>query len=94
MASIKRDRERAVIQQPHAFDDVQYSRVCGAFRPDQNGKVHLYHTSHILVLIVAERLGRSAAVSFIYVALKVISFPSWAILTRIFSVGYCSSFKR
>lgn len=65
MTAIEHGREIAIFQQLHAGADVHSSRVGRTFRVDSKGKVHSHHAAHIVVIIVAERLGQLTAVRFI-----------------------------
>lgn len=67
MTSIQHCHASLAFHQLQAVDSMHGGSVCGTFRSGGRQKVHQYYAPRILEVIAAERLGRTAAVSFIIV---------------------------
>lgn len=64
MTAIKHYHEISTLQQLHDVVFVHSSHICRIFKVDGRGKVQPHHVACIVVLIVVEQLGQSAAVCF------------------------------
>lgn len=69
---VRREHTITVFQQFRTVDVVHSNPVCSTVQVDGSVRVQRHHAVHIVVLMVADRLGQGLAVCFIDVAQKVI----------------------
>lgn len=68
MTAVENYHAIAVFQQLCAVDGVYSSGVCGTFQFDARRKVQRHHATHIVLVVIAERLGHSMVLCFADVA--------------------------
>lgn len=97
MPHIEHNHTIADTQHLHAVDIVNISRVCGNFWIDDGRNVHNHCVACMVVLIVAERCGRCAAVRSINGWAEVYLYPRFSIPSHRFipaDSGYDWRYRR
>lgn len=72
MAPIECDRRVTIFQQLHAIEDVHRYHACRIFGADGIRSGIAHHNMHIVIVVVAKRLGQHAALCFFDFAKKII----------------------